>query len=75
MDLERMARRRFVKAAILTSATLVFSPELAFAKDHGPACINGGMPCMQCRRLNFTFRPKPHRVFNPWRDWMELRHV
>jgi hypothetical protein len=73
-NLEAISRRRFVKAAILSSATLALVPELADAASHGPACVNGGEPCHQCVILGVavTARRYPQRVINPWQNWKVL---
>ena len=66
--LETISRRRFVRAAILSTASLIFAPELAYAQTHGPACANGGQPCTQCAILGVrsTLSVYQPRVINPW---------
>jgi len=69
-NLEMISRRRFVKAAVLSSATLVLTPEFADASSHNEFCANGGEPCHQCSILGVRATPlAPQRVVNPWQNW------
>lgn len=69
-SLDSIGRRRLLRAAILSSATLILAPELAFASSHGAACANGGQTCDQCRIIGVAARPRqPQRTVNPWLNW------